>query len=390
MQEYSVIGKSLPRKDAVLKVTGEAKFTDDIILPRMLYGKILRSPYPHARILNIHTSKAEKLSGVKGVITGKNTPGIKYAFLDHPGIPPDQYPLAIDKVRYIGDEVAAVAAIDEDIAEEALCLIEVEYEKLPAVFDPVEAMKSSAPKIHDVEDNLGSKFFWDFGDVEKGFNEADYIREDEFITNPVTHCCMEPHTALANFNPSGKLTLWASKQNPFPCRLRLAKTLGLPANQVRVISTYVGGGFGGKGDLVGADFCSTLLSKNTGRPVRISYTRAEEFTSTRQRHPMILYIKTGVKKDGTLVAKYCKNISDTGAYNSTGPIALYLTGSFLIATYRVPNARYEGYSVYTNKSVRGAMRGHGAPQARFADDSQMDMIAEDLGLDPIEIRLKTS
>ncbi|MDY6864118.1 MAG: xanthine dehydrogenase family protein molybdopterin-binding subunit [Thermodesulfobacteriota bacterium] len=390
MQEYSIIGKNMPRKDAVEKVMGEAKFTDDIVLPRTLCGKILRSPYPHARILNIDTGKAEKLLGVKGVITGKDTMGIKFGILDTPEIPADQYPLAMDKVRYIGDEVAAVAAIDEDTAEEALDLIEVEYEELLPVFDPVGAMREDAPKIHDVESNLGSKIFWDFGDVEKGFNESDYIREDEFRTNAVSHSPMEPHTALAHFDPSGKLTLWASKQSPFLCHLLLAKTLGLSENQVRVIAPHVGGGFGGKVDLLATDFCSALLSKNTGRPVRISCTREEVFTSTRQRHPMIVYIKTGVKKDGTLVAKYCKNISDTGAYNSTGPVALYLSGAFLVATYRIPNVRYEGYSVYTNKSVRGAMRGHGCVQIRFADDSQMDMIAEDLGLDPIEIRVKNS
>jgi 4-hydroxybenzoyl-CoA reductase subunit alpha len=390
MQEYSIIGKDMPRLDATVKVTGEAKFTDDIILSRMLYGKILRSPYPHARILNIDTSKAEKLLGVKAVITGKDTLGIKFSILVTPEIRADQDALAMDKVRYIGDEVAVVAAIDEDIAEEALDLIEVEYEKLPALFDPIEAMKPGAPKIHDVENNLGSKIFWDFGDIEKGFKEADYIREDDFITNTVTHCPMEPHTALANFDQSGKVTIWTPTQTPFNTHLKLAMVLGMPVNQVRVIVPFVGGGFGGKSELLETEICSALLSKKTGRPVRISYTRSEVFISTRQRHPMTLHIKTGVKKDGTLVAKYCKNIADTGAYNSTGPVALFLSGAFLVSTYRIPNVRFEGYSVYTNKPIRGAMRGHGCVQVRFADDSQMDMIAEDLGLDLIEIRLKNS
>lgn len=389
MEDYSVIGKSLPRVDAVVKATGDAKFTVDMVLPRTLYGKILRSPYPHARILNIDTSKAKSLGGVKAVITGKDTLGIKYGTIDVPPYPADKNPLVTDKVRYIGDEVAAVAAIDEDIAEEALDLIDVEYEELPPVFDPEEAMKPGAPKIHD-SGNICAKISWDFGDVEKGFKEADLIREDRFETGPIAHCAMEPHAALASFDSSGKLTVWSSTQTPYMRRSHLAKTLGMRESKIRVLYTHVGGGFGGKTVLCEPDFQAALLSRLTGCPVKIVYTREEVFTCTMQRHPMVLHLKTGVKKDGTLIATQCKNIADGGAYAATGPIVMYLAGAFLVTVYRLANVSYEGYRVYTNKPIRGPQRGHGAVQPRFAFDSQLDMIAEELGMDPMEIRLKNA
>ena len=387
MGKYSVIGKSLPRSDAVIKATGEAKFTSDLVLPRTLYGKILRSPYPHARIINIDTSKAKRLLGVKAVVTGKDTLGIKYGCIDVPQWPTDKNPLAMDKVRYIGDEVAAVAATDEDIAEEALDLIEVEYEELPFVFDPEEAMKHDAPKIHD-RGNITIKLSWDFGDVEKGFKESYLVREDRFSTQPIAHCQMEPHAALASFDSSGKLTVWSSTQAPYQRRNQLAKTLGIRESMIRVLYTHVGGGFGGKAEICEPEFQAALLSIKTGCPVKITYTREEVFGCTRQRHPMILHLKTGVRRDGTLTATQCKNIADGGAYAATGPIALFASGAFLVTVYSLPNVSYEGYRVYTNKPIRGAQRGHGAVQPRFAFDSQLDMIAEELGMDPMEIRLK--
>ena len=389
MEKYSVIGKSLPRVDAVIKATGEAKFTVDMALPRILYGKILRSPYPHARIINIDTSKAKRLLGVKAVITGKDTLGIKYGSIDVPQYPADKNPLAMDKVRYIGDEVAAVAAMDEDTAEEALDLIEVEYEELPSVFDPLEAMKPDAPKIHDTG-NICNRISWNYGDVGKGFNESYLIREDRFETAPTAHCQMEPHAALANFDSSGKLSVWSSNQAPYKRRWQLAKTLGIPESKVRVLHTHVGGGFGGKVEPLEPDFQAALLSMVTGCPVKIAYTREEVFTCTMQRHPMVLHLKTGVGKDGTLIATQCKIIADGGAYSGTGPIVMYLAGAFLVTVYRLFNVSYEGYRMYTNKPIRGPQRGHGAVQPRFAFDSQLDMIAEELGMDPMEIRLKNA
>ena len=389
MEKYSVIGKSLPRVDAVVKATGEAKFTVDMAPPRMLYGKILRSPYPHARILNIDTSKAKRLWGVKAVITGNDTLGIKYGTIDVPQYPADKNPLAMDKVRYIGDEVAAVAAVDEDIAEEALDLIEVEYEELPAVFDPEAAMKPDAPKIHD-GGNICARISWDFGDVEKGFKEAYLIREDRFETAPIAHCAMEPHAALASFDSSGKLTVWSSTQAPYMRRTQLSKTLGIRESNIRVLYTHVGGGFGGKTLLCEPDFQAALLSKVAGCPVKIAYTREEVFACTMQRHPMVLQLKTGVKKDGALIATQCKIIADGGAYAATGPVVMYLAGAFLVTVYRLSNVSYEGYRMYTNKPIRGPQRGHGAVQPRFAFDSQLDMVAEELGMDPMEIRLKNA
>jgi len=415
MREYSVIGKRLPRLDSNLKVTGEANFTGDIRLPGMLYGKILRSPYPHAKILNIDISKALKLPGVKAVVTGKDTPGIKYGCIDIPQYPADKNPLAVDKVRYIGDDVAAVAAIDEDTAEEALELIHVDYEPLPAVFDPEEAMREDSPLIHEytvrnidaryrpdelskltesetvgLGHNICAKIYWDFGDIDEGFKNSDYIREDTFRTASVTHCPLEPHAALAHFDSQGKLTVWSSTQTPYMRRTHLAKTFNMPESKIRVINPFVGGGFGGKTITSDVEFAASLLSMKTGKPVSIYYTREEMFTASTKRHPMIIRLKTGVKKDGTLIATSCYLIADGGAYATTGPIVIFLAGAFLVTVYRMQNVRFEGYRVYTNNYPSGPQRGHGAVQPRFAFDSHLDMIAEDLGMDYLDICLKNA
>lgn len=388
MEKYSVIGKRVPRVDGVIKVTGVAKYTDDIVLPGMLYGKILRSPYPHAKILNVDVSKAKKMPGVKAVITGKDTPGIPYGvypifFID------DKYALAIDKVRFIGDEVAGVAARDEDIAEEALDLIKVDYEELPPVFDPEEAMGPNAPKIHDhAEKNIAVKFTWEFGNIEKAFNESYHVREDRFVTRPVAHCAMEPHAAICQFDLSGKLTVWLSTQDPDRNLRDIAKVLNIPEEKVRVIKPYVGGGFGGKITTIENALVAAFLSKETGKPVKIVCTREEVFSATRQRHPSIIDLKTGVKKDGTLLAQHCKVICDTGGYLGYGQIVTYLMGSFLIGNFKLENIKYEGYCVHTNKMNRGAMRGFGGPQISFAANSQLDMIAHDLGMEPVDLLLK--
>ncbi|MBI4330493.1 MAG: molybdopterin-dependent oxidoreductase [Chloroflexi bacterium] len=384
---HATVGKRIPRLEGVLKATGQAQFTDDIVLPRMLHAAILRSHIPHARILNIDTTRAASLPGVKAVITGKDTSGRKFGVYARSA---DQAPLALDKVRYIGDEVAAVSAIDEETAEEALDLIRVDYAELPAVFDAEESIKPGAPQIHDVPDNIGGKTSVDVGDVEKGFRESDYVREDRYRTSWQAHCQMEPHIAVAQSDSSGNVMMWTPNMSPFTKRHVLAQLLGLPDSKVRVCKAYVGGAFGGKSEVYSLDYCAALLSLKTGRPVKIIYSREEVFSTTRLRHPMIIHLKTGVKKDGTIVARECKVISDTGAYSSTGVMAVYLCCDSLIKTYRVPNVRYEGISVYTNKSVCGAMRGHGTIQMRFADESQLDMIARELGIDPVEIRLKNA
>jgi 4-hydroxybenzoyl-CoA reductase alpha subunit len=397
MEELSFIGKSVPRKDGVEKATGRALYTVDMVLPGMLWGKILRSPYPHAKILHIDTTRAEKLLGVKAVITGKDTLGIKHGFVETPRYPPDQYPIAMDRVRYIGEEVAAVAAIDEYIAEEALSLIQVDYEELPAVFDPEEAMKPEAPEIHpshpkvkEPYKNVGGKTESGWGDVEKGFAQSYLVREDRFEGQLRTHCYMEPQATLASFDLSGKLNVWTSGQGPFIKRAKLATTLGLPFSNVRVLKAYVGSAYGGKVDLFSHEFCASLLSIKTQRPVKIVYTREEVFESARHGQPIIVELKTGIQKDGTLLAQQAKVINNSGAYRGSGVVVIFLCWGFIMIPYRIPNLKYEGYSIYTNNPVRAPQRGHGAPNLRFAVESQMDMIAEELKMDPVEIRLKNA
>jgi 4-hydroxybenzoyl-CoA reductase alpha subunit len=391
MNDKRIIGRRQPYVEGVLKATGAARFTDDIFPANLAYAKILRSPHPHARILNIDTSRARNLAGVKGVITGKDTLGKKFGVPRYPGAHPDQQGLATDRVRYIGDEVAAVAAVDEDTAEEALSLISVDYEPLPAVFDPLEAMKPGAPRLHDhAPDNVSVKQLWQFGDLERAFAESDHVREDDFFSGPVQHCAIEPHACVAEYDLSGKLTLWATTAGPFVCRAQLASVMGMSESGVRIISPFLGGHFGSKSMLFSLYFCASLLSKKIRRPVKIALTREEVFSTTLKRHPYSIRLKTGMKRDGTLMGCDCRVIADGGAYISTGAIALLLSGSFLIATYRLPNVRYEAYRVYTNKSISGAMRGFGAPQIRFAAEAQIDLFCRELGLDPVDVRLKNA
>ena len=391
MGSYSVVGKSIPNMDSLVKVTGGAVYTGDLKMPGLLIGKILRSPHAHARILNINTAKASKLPGVRRIITGKDTLGIKYGmwrvrpeFLDEEG-------LATEKVRYLGDAVAAVAAIDEDTALEALELIRVEYEPLPAVFTFEEAMKEGAPLVHEgFKSNVNVIRKIDIGDVEKGFKKCDYVREDTFHTQSVQHCPMETHVCVASYDPLGKLTLWDSTQSPYFVQVNLAATLGLRENDVRVIKGYVGGGFGNKVEFFSNEFCASLLAMKTGRPVRIEYTRREEFTVTRRRVPEIIKMKTGVKKDGTLVARESTILLDGGAYTGQVPTTTMLSGILGLFPYRIPNYRYLGQRVYTNNKPSGAMRGHGALQPNFASEVQLDLIAEELGIDPLDLRLKNA
>jgi CO/xanthine dehydrogenase Mo-binding subunit len=393
----SYVGQRIPRKDGPEKVTGRAKYTGDIQLSGMLIGRILRSHHPHARILNIDTSRAEQLTGVKAVITARDTAGIKHGFVETPRYPPDQHPLAPDRVRFVGEEVAAVAATDPYIAEEALSLIRVDYEPLPAVFDPEAAMQPGAPEIHATHPkvkeplvNIAGKTETGWGDVESAFVKADYVREDRFESHLRTHGYLEPQVTVASYTPGGKLNVWTSSMGPFLKRAKLARTLGLPFSAVRVQKAWVGGAFGGKIDLFSHEFCAALLSIKTGRPVKVEASREEIFAAYRHGQPLIVEVKTGVKKDGTLMAQELRIINNCGAYRGSGVVVIFLSWGFTMVPYRLPNLKYQGYAVYTNNPVRAPQRGHGAPQLRFAVESQMDMIAEELGIDPVEIRLKNA
>jgi len=397
MDKLAYVGRRVLRKDGPEKVTGRATFTTDINLPGTLIGRILRSPHPHARILNIDTSRARRLRGVKGVICAKDTLGIKHGFVETPRYPADQYPLASGTVRYVGEEVAAVAAVDPYVAEEAIGLIRVDYEALPAVFDPEAAMAPEAPQIHPTHPkvteplaNIAGKTEGGWGDVTAGFSQADYVREDRFESHLRTHGYLEPQVTVADFDPSGKLNVWTSSQGPFIKRAKLAKLLKLPFSAVRIQKAYVGGAFGGKIDLFSHEFCAARLAMATGLPVKIEASRQEIFSAYRHGQPLIVKLKTGVKKDGTLVAQQLRVVNNCGAYRGSGVVVIFLAWGFAMLPYRLPNLKYEGYAVYTNNPVRAPQRGHGAPQIRFAVDSQLDMLASDLGIDAVDIRLKNA
>ena len=388
MEEFAVIGKRTPLIDAPAKATGQVKYVADLTVPGMLHGAILRSPYPHARILNVDASRALRLPGVKAAVTGRDTRGRRYGLMP---LTADELALAIDKVNFIGEAVAAVAALDEDTARAALDYIKVDYEKLPAVLDPKDALQDGAPQIHEhAPGNISCQASWHFGDVDEGFRQAGHIREDTFETQAVTHAPLEPHGTLASYDQAGVLTVWASTQNLYLCRLSLSITLGIPEGRIHIIKPTVGGGFGGKVEMYAHDFAASLLSMKTGRPVRVICSRDEVFSATRYRNPMSIWMRTGVKKDGTLLARDCRVIADGGAYTSTGPGSLYLAGMIANTPYRLPSFRYEGIRAYTNKPPAGPQRGHGVIQGTFAVESQMDMIAHDLGLDPLEMRRRNA
>ncbi len=387
MSKHSVVGKRVPKMDAVAKATGDARYTADLTLPRMLHGKILRSPHAHACILHIDTHKAERLPGVRAVVTGKDVAGVRWGVFRYTR---DQAMLALDKVRYVGEDVAAVAAADEDTALEALSLIEVEYEVLPAVFDPVEAMKEGAPCIHDhVENNVNIFVPIEVGDIERGFREAHYVREDRFSANEHGYYQAEPYAVLVNYDTAGNLELWLPSASPHTKAKALANLLKMPLHKVRVRKAWSGGAFGGRSDVFPGEFIAALLSRKARRPVKIVYTREESLTATRQVHSMVVDIKTGVKADGTFIATDIKTIMDGGAYSSTGPIATSVPFLVWEETYRLPNVRFHGYRVYTNKPIRGMYPSHG--RAFMAGlGMQLDMIAEELGIDPVEIRLRNA
>jgi CO/xanthine dehydrogenase Mo-binding subunit len=391
MTKFNVINTPVHNVDGIAKVTGRAEYTFDVSLPNMLYGKILRSPYPHAKILNIDTSQAEALAGVKAVVTGKDTLGVKQGIWRRYIELCDEEILARDKVRYIGEPVAAVAALDEDTAEEALDLIEVEYEPLAAVFEPLEAIKEGAPLLHEhAERNINVTRHIEWGEVDEAFKKADYVREDWFRCSSQAHVCMETHCAVSEYSPEGKLTVWTSTQSHYYIKVLLSDVLGLKENDIRVISRYTGGGFGSKFELDSAQFCSAVLSMKLCKPVKIVLSREEEFMATKRRTPMFYYLRSGVKKDGSFLVKESRVFTEGGAYTAMGATALYLTGFFQAFPYVWPSYRYGGYRVYTNTPPTSAMRGFGAPQATFCAETQIDQIAEELGIDRIDIRRKNA
>ncbi|HEV2022023.1 MAG TPA: molybdopterin cofactor-binding domain-containing protein [Terriglobales bacterium] len=389
MSNFSIIGKPVAMIDSAGKTTGAGKYTDDLTVPGMLIGKILHSPHPHARIKRIDAAKALALEGVVAVVTGADAPN-KYGILP---VGHDETALAVDKVRYIGDNVACVAAVSEAIAEEACQLIDVEYEVLPAYFDPEDSMKAETDLIHDHKaHNLEKDYHHVFGDPEKGFAEAEHIAEARYIANEVTHAAMEPHSTLASFEldphtgKMGRLTVWSSTQVPYYLQHKLSLVLELPMSQIRVIKPLVGGGFGGKSEVIPLEIIAAVAARAAQAPVKITYTREEVFWAHRGRPRTIIDLKTGVKRDGRITAVAARVVQDGGAYCSYGVVTILYSGALLGALYDIPNIRYDGYRVLTNKPACGAMRGHGTVNVRFAFESQLDEICAALSLDPAAIR----
>jgi 4-hydroxybenzoyl-CoA reductase subunit alpha len=380
----NVVGKPFRKVDARAKCTGQTKFADDIFLPRMLYCKILRTHLPHALIKSIDVSKALALPGVVAIITGSDLP-IPYGILP---VSEDEHALCIEKVRFIGDPVAAVAAIDEDVAFDAMNLIEVEYEPLKTISSIEEAIMIDEPRIHEYGDggNVHKKVSLEFGEVDEGFAEADLVREDIFFYEGNTHLPMEQHAAVAYYDTDEKLTLWSSTQTPHYVHRALTKVLEIPASHIRVIATPNGGGFGGKSDPFNHEIVVSKLAMLTGRPVKCTLTREEVFYCHRGRHPVLMHVKTGVKKDGAITAMHFKSFLDGGAYGSYGVASTFYTGALQTVTYEVPRYKFEGLRVFTNKPPCGPKRGHGTPQPRYALEVHLDKIAEELRLDPAEMR----
>jgi 4-hydroxybenzoyl-CoA reductase subunit alpha len=389
MTDFSIIGKPVAMIDAAGKTTGAGKYTDDLSVPGMLVGKILHSPHPHARITRIDSSRAEALEGVIAIATGKDAPKT-YGILP---VGHDETALAVDKVRYIGDNVACVAAVDEGTADRALRLIDVEYEVLPAYFDPEESMKAETYLIHDGKPhNLEKDYHHVFGDPEKALAEADYVAEGRFIANEVTHAAMEPHSTLASFEidphtgKAGRLTVWSSTQVPYYLQHKLSLVLEMPMAQIRVIKPLVGGGFGGKSEVIPLEIIAAVTARKAKAPVKITYTREEVFWAHRGRPRTLIDMKTGVMKDGRITAVKARVVQDGGAYCSYGVVTILYSGALLGALYDIPNIQYDGYRVLTNKPACGAMRGHGTVNVRFAFESQLDELSKKLGMDPAEIR----
>jgi putative selenate reductase molybdopterin-binding subunit len=395
-----VVGKPEMKVDAVKLVKGKPVFADDVNLPGMLHAAMLTSPHAHARIKSIDTSRAKSLKGVHAVLTHKDVKRVIYASggQSYPNPPPwDQVSLD-SKVRHVGDRVAVVAAETPEIARAALDLIEVEYDILPAVFDPVEAMREGAPIIHDEPDaikitdasrNIAVKLHAQVGHIDEALAASDRIYERTYRVHQVQQAAIEPHIVVTWWDEDDRLVIRTATQVPFHVRRMVAPLLGLPVKKIRVVKPRIGGGFGGKQEMLIEDLCAHLTLA-TGRPVRFEYTREQEFTSSRSRHPMIVTYKAGVMSDGTLKALDLHIVSNTGAYGTHGLTVCSVAGMRGLATYRCAHLRFVGDICYTNLPTPGAFRGYGAPQSEFALESLMDEIAYDMGFDPVELRLKNA
>ena len=385
---YSVVGTNVTRKDAPAKAKGEAIYADDLQLPLMLHGRIKHSDYGHARILSIDTSRAEALPGVKAVVVGADAP-IKYGIVPQM---PTETALAVGKVRFHGEPVAAVAAVDADTAEKALDLIEVEYDPLPVYTTPEAALAPGAVPLHE-ENKYGNVAYQarqDFGDVDQAFAESHYVLEKTFRTSYVNHVFMEPHCAVAKFDTLGDLTIWSSTQVPHYLHTMLSKVLDMPMGKIHVKVPTVGGGFGGKGEASNNELIAALLARKAGRPVKVAYSRKEVFFQHRGRHPIEMRVKMGVDKEGYIQAIDYDGIMDGGAYGAWGIVILFYTAAMLHLPYKVKNVRFNARRVYTNKPTCGPMRGLGGVQPRFALESLMDQIAVDLGMNPYELKKKNA
>ncbi len=383
-EEYQVVGKPVERTDGRVKATGKARYAGDLVAPGMLHGKILRSPLAHAKILNIDTSRAKKLPGVMAVITGKDFPGIPF------GTRPDtrdQIPMPITKVHHFGEGVAAVAAIDEDTAEEALDLITVEYEELPVVLTAEDALKPDAPLVNEFcKSNIAYTSDFRFGDPEAGFKEADYIKEEKFSSQRVAVGFIEPHACLAEVDATGRVLLQGSKQSPYPTWRHMCRALDLPLSKMRLVTPFVGGAFSGKHDPFDVDFAAVKLAQITNRPVKIVLNYDEVLAAYRQRNAMNATLKMGVKKNGKITGLKAECVLEGGPIAGIGPFNIYFFGAWLNLPYKVPHIEFHGKLVYSNRAPCGTVRGQEIVLAQYSVDSLLGIIAEDLGIDQVQIR----
>ena len=394
--ELSVVGHRSRKVDAAKLATGRAAFTDDVEMRGLLHTKLVKSPHAHARILNVDTSRAARIQGVHAVITYKDVPRIPYTSAGQSWPEPSPYDQFVldNKVRFMGDPVAAVAAETPEIAAQAVACIDVEYEELPAVLDPHLSMEPGAPVIHDESEsygiydpsrNLAAHIDVEIGDVERGIREADIVLRNEFFVQYQQHTCLEPHVTICFFDEDGRLVVRTSTQIPYHARRMLAFALEIPVKDVHIIKPRVGGGFGNKQEVVTEPIAAVLAMK-TGRPVKLEYTRTEEFTIARNRHPQHLWLTTGLRRDGTITANSLKVLTNTGAYGTHALTVTGNTGTKPLPLYRTQNMKFFADIVYTNLPISGAFRGYGAPQGFFAMEVQMDEAAEAVGMDPVDFR----
>ena len=385
-EDYRLIGTAFRRVDGRAKVTGRTQFADDLDFPRMAYVKLVRSTVPHARIRNIDLSAALAMDGVLGTLVGTELPD-KFGILP---VSEDEHALAVDTVRFVGDPVAAVAAVSEDIAHEAALAVKVEYELLPTISSFDEALRTPEPQMHDYADdgNIHKKVSLKFGEVEEGFEEADVILEDTCYFEGNTHLAMEQHSAVGVPEDAGRVTVYSSTQTPHYVHRALTKVLGLPASRIRVVACSNGGGFGGKSDPFNHEMVVAKLALKLGRPCKATLTREEVFYCHRGRHPVLMHLKTGFRRDGSITSQHLRTALDGGAFGSYGVASTYYTGALQTTTYRIPNYWFEGARAFTNKPPCGPKRGHGTPQPRFAFEVHLDKAAHHLGIDPAELRLR--